>query len=247
MHVQSLRGKLIKNKLNSLFSGKIMGRIVIIILTALAVIFMSWLCNDEENDKESFRFSEIVSAEGKKPLSSSSLDLMQSKVTVIDLHDDGKSEISGDGAVAALSGISIDCGGTYVLKGKLSDGQIYVNAENGGELVLDGADIKSLKGAAIVATGGETRLVLQEGTENYLSDAKKYADGEFTDGCIYSEKSLVISGKGKLKIDGNYADGISCGEKLVIEGGELSVEAVRNALHGKGAVLLRGGNVYLGA
>ena len=89
------------------------------------------------------------------------------------------------------------------------------------ELVLDGADIKSLKGAAIVATGGETRLVLQEGTENYLSDAKKYADGEFTDGCIYSEKSLVISGKGKLKIDGNYADGISCGEKLSLTTGRL--------------------------
>ena len=220
-----------------------MGRIFILIVTVLAVILMSWFCNEEGPDKENAQSSNIVASESRKY----SVSALQNSATVINLKDDGKSEICGSGATAALSGVSIDGAGTYVLSGKLSDGQVYVNAEDGVKLILDGADINSSTGAAIVATGGETHLVLQDGTENHLSDAKIYANGEFTDGCIYAEKTLVIEGKGKLKIDGNFADGISCGERLVIEGGELRVDAVRNALHGKSAVLLRGGNVYLGA
>lgn len=223
-------------------------------VTVLAVFVMTWFCVENEDKKEN-GVSSGVTAFGDKVVSDGvrsvqvdeNADCDKAYVTVVDLKDGGGSRIYGKGAQAALSGVHIDRAGTYILSGELTDGQIYVNAEEGVDLVLNGVKIKSSKGAALVATGGETRLILKENSENYLSDADSYANGEFTDGCVYAEKSLVIGGKGKLFINGNYADGISCGEHLVIESGEVRVVAVRNALYGKNAVLLNGGNVLLGA
>lgn len=165
-------------------------------------------------------------------------------------------ELQGTGAqVTAPEGfvtwqdkqLFIQRGGTYVITGTLSDGQIYIAAPDTEkvQLVLAGANITSLSSAPIVAQSCDKLiLTLKEGTENFCTDASIYTD-DLAKGCISSSCNLTINGAGALTVQGNYNNGISTKGDLRITNGVITVSAENNALKGNDSVCICGGNITI--
>lgn len=149
--------------------------------------------------------------------------------------------------------VTIREAGTYVLEGTLEDGQVIVAAgeEDLVRLVLNGAVLSSSDSSVIqVDSADKVVLILAEGTENTISDGIGYASEEDTDipdAAIYSKADLTINGTGSLTVQGNSVDGISGKDDLIITGGNIEVEAVRDAIRGKDSILMKDGNLILKA
>ena len=153
--------------------------------------------------------------------------------------------------------VKITAGGTYVLSGKLSDGQIYVEAgENQVRLIFNGIDVTCSDNAPVYLNNGKKVVITVAcGTVNKLADTDNYSKastetdettGEVSyepNGALFSKKSLTINGSGTLEIDGNFNNGLSCKDELKIINAELKVEAVNNGIKGNDLVVIRNANI----
>ncbi len=153
--------------------------------------------------------------------------------------------------------VKITAGGTYVLSGKLSDGQIYVEAgENQVRLIFNGIDVTCSDNAPVYLNNGKKVVITVAcGTVNKLADTDNYSKastetdettGEVSyepNGALFSKKSLTINGSGTLEIDGNFNNGLSCKDELKIINAELKVEAVNNGIKGNDFVVIRNANI----
>lgn len=160
----------------------------------------------------------------------------------------------GKGAEVKDGKITISAAGTYVVSGKLDDGQIIVNVKDKGvvRLVLNAAEIHNSTTSAIyVEEAGKTILSLQEGTSNLVSDGTKYmypdASTDEPNAAIFSKDDLTINGTGKLVVQGNFNNGITSKDKLKITGGNLDIHAVDNGLMGKDLVAVQAGTFTIAA
>ncbi|WP_063753144.1 carbohydrate-binding domain-containing protein, partial [Streptomyces resistomycificus] len=168
----------------------------------------------------------------------------------VDVTLDGDSaDVEGAGAKADGSTVTIGSGGTYRISGKLTDGQIVVNAPGRTvTLILDGVDIASSTGAAIAATEAEeVVVVLADGSENTLSDTDSYAEDEDADAALFSAGNLTVGGGGSLLVRGNGNDGIASKDGLVIVSGTVTVQAADDGIRGKDHLVVEGGTVTVTA
>ncbi len=225
------------------FFGKtIMGRIILLILSVCIALFLSFSSVKDESDSRTKSDGAEVGFADTAVRTETPLQRAETAGATKIVLNDGGCSVEGEGARVSAGGVFIEGAGTYVISGTLTDGQVYAEAEGPLEIVLDGAKISSSKGSALTVLGEQARIVLADGSENELTDAESYGSGEYSQGCVFAEKNLVISGGGSLRVNGNYADGIACGEELLIESGSLCVSAARYGLKG-GSVLLSGGSV----
>ena len=144
--------------------------------------------------------------------------------------------------------VKITEGGVYTLTGKLKDGQILIEApkEDKVELILSGAEISSRDGAAIECREAKDLiLTLAEGTKNTLTDGE--TEREEASAALFSKADLKIRGEGSLNVEGNYKHGIDTKDDLTIEGGDITVRSVSDALRGKDSVSVEGGSFDLKA
>lgn len=154
-----------------------------------------------------------------------------------------------EGVTVDGSTVTITEAGVYRLSGSL-DGRVVVAAPEDAlvVLVLDGADITNSAGAAIeVQTADDVAIHLAEGSENSVSDAASYSDDAAANAAIYAQSDLTISGEGSLSVTGNGNDGITSTDDLVILSGGVEVTAVDDALRGKDALVVEGGELKLTA
>ncbi|MCU1436279.1 MAG: hypothetical protein JWR71_3004 [Pseudarthrobacter sp.] len=178
-----------------------------------------------------------------------------------DLTWDAASEVAvtlADGASSVASGsssdavkvdgdtVTIGAAGTYRLSGSLSDGQVVVAAgeEDVVRIILDGAEISSSTGSPfVVQSANEAIVYLEDGTSNSLGDATTYADTaeDAPNAALYSQADLTLAGSGSLSVEGNFNDGISSKDGLVLAAGNVTVDATDDGIVGKDyAVLLDG-------
>ncbi|MFM9274735.1 carbohydrate-binding domain-containing protein [Pseudarthrobacter sp. NKDBFgelt] len=163
---------------------------------------------------------------------------------------DGTSTAAGGTSSSAVKidggTVTITAAGTYRLSGSLSDGQVVVAAgeEDVVRIILDGADITNSTGSPfVVESANEAIVYLADGTTNFLSDASTYADQgtDAPNAAVYSMADLTIAGPGSLTVDGNFNDGISSKDGLVLAAGNVTVDAADDGIVGKDyAVLLDG-------
>lgn len=163
----------------------------------------------------------------------------------IAVEDSGADQVSVSGNVA-----TIVASGTYRVTGTLSDGQLLVNAPDGGlvQIILNGANITSLSGAPIfVQEAGKTILILADGTVNVLADQDGYvlADGEDEPNApLFSKDDLSIyggaEGTGTLTVYANYKDGIVSKDGLVIANARITVVSENDdGIRGKDYLVIR--------
>lgn len=170
------------------------------------------------------------------------------KETTITLSN-GASAAAGENAGSvAVDGnvVTIKAGGTYRVSGSLADGTIVVAAgeEDVVRIVLDNASVTSSTGPAVdIKSANEALLYLADGTSNTLSDAANYADTgtDAPSAAVYSLADLTVAGPGALTVNGNYQDGITSKDGLVLASGNVSVKAVDDGIKGKDYTVLLDG------
>lgn len=167
------------------------------------------------------------------------------------LFDGENSTIQGTGADGVGAVTTITQGGSYVLAGNYA-GQIVVDVSDNSQvtLVLNGLNVTAPNGPALweKQSGGLT-IVLAAGTHNSLTDTVNYTVDDQGDpnGALYVKNSLTLTGEGSLEVNGQYEHGVVVKDDLVIEGGSLSITALKDGLRGRDSTLIKGGNITITA
>ena len=162
--------------------------------------------------------------------------------------------VSGSGASANGTTLTISADGVYEVSGVLSDGQIIIDAPDKAivELVLSGVNISNSKNSAIYCKSCDDFIItLTENTHNVLSDAKSYTYDDTAkqepNAALFSKTDLNIGGSGWLTVNANFNHGISTKDDLVIEGGGFTVTSVADAIRGKDSLVILNGKFELNA
>lgn len=204
--------------------------------------------------------TETGSADTENSLDESAMDLEftardldvgyeESTAVQVTLSDSGI-QVSGDGAEADGTTLTIKEEGTYVISGSLSSGQIVIEADDSAKihLVLNGASVRCENSAALLIRGADKVFVtLAEGSENTLESGSEAPSGEDenVDGVIFSRSDLTLNGSGSLTINAGYKHGIVSKDDLVITGGVYNITAVGGGLYGKDCVKILDGTFNL--
>lgn len=170
----------------------------------------------------------------------------ESSATKITLSGDSAS-VSGSGAAAEGSTVTISTAGTYIVSGNLTDGSITVTTSENDkvQIVLNSVKIVSSSGPAIdIQSADKCFITLAEGTQNSLSDGSAFAS-EDANACIYATCDLTINGSGSLDVSGNYRHGVFSKDDLVVYGGTIWVSAVEDGLNGKDSVKIGAGDISI--
>lgn len=162
-------------------------------------------------------------------------------------------QINGSGAAEENGTVTITAGGVYVVKGTLDDGRVVVNAP--GEdvtLALENADITCPDSSPLyIYKAASVLLWLPEGSASTLTDGGSYTFGDALssaeedepNACLYSKADLIIAGGGALAVNGNYNNGVTSKDALVIDGPALTVSAANNGITGKDSCTVQGAAV----
>lgn len=204
--------------------------------------------------------TETGSADTENSLDESAMDLEftardldvgyeESTAVQVTLSDSGI-QVSGDGAEADGTTLTIKEEGTYVISGSLSSGQIVVEADDSAKihLVLNGVSVRCENSAALLIRGADKVFItLAEGSENTLESGSEAPSGEDenVDGVIFSRSDLTLNGSGSLTINAGYKHGIVSKDDLVITGGVYNITAVGGGLYGKDCVKILDGTFNL--
>ena len=160
--------------------------------------------------------------------------------------------VSGSGAKADGSTITITEEGVYIVSGTLEDGQIIVDASDSDkvQIVLDGVNINCETNAAIyVREADKVFITLAENSSNTLGDGNEYTqiDDNTVDGVIFSKSDLVCNGTGSLTIEADYKHGIVSKDDLVITGGTYKITAADNGITAKDQLKILDGSFDIDA
>ena len=174
------------------------------------------------------------------------------EVTQITLNG---SELSTKGTGVEVEGstVTITNGGTYVIAGKLNDGQIIVDSQDKEvvRLILNGVEITSSNSSPIYIKNAKKAVIsLETGTTNKLSDSTSYVleeDADEPDATLFSKDDLTINGTGSLIIEANYNHGIASKDELKIMEGAIEVTSVGSGIKGKDMVAIKGGDITIKA
>lgn len=164
---------------------------------------------------------------------------------------DGDSiQVSGTGAAADGNVLTIGRAGTYLISGRLTEGQIIVDTEDKSAVILqlNGASVTNTSGPALFVRNSNGLLIyMQEGTVNTFVSGKEKeisaqsADSAATGGAVMLSDDAAIGGKGTLRIYGYINNGIHCSNDLVIDSATIEVTAVNNGIKGKDSLTVNGG------
>lgn len=169
--------------------------------------------------------------------------------------EDGNTKVKGNTKAVSVKDncITISAGGTYRLSGKLTKGQVLVTGSEKVKLYLDGVEITSPSGPALVCTNEKrTILSLAKGSQNTLTDSADNADTEIN-GCnvsacaLFAQDKLTINGSGSLTVAGSSVDGIVCKDDLKLVNGTITVEAAQDGVKGKDCVAMFGADLNVTA
>ena len=160
--------------------------------------------------------------------------------------------VSGSGAKADGSTITITEEGVYIVSGTLEDGQIIVDASDSDkvQIVLDGVHINCKTNAAIyVREADKVFITLAENSSNTLGGGNEYTqiDDNTVDGVIFSKSDLVCNGTGSLTIEADYKHGIVSKDDLVITGGTYKIIAADNGITAKDQLKILDGSFDIDA
>ena len=151
-----------------------------------------------------------------------------------------------DGSGISLDGgvLSITEGGDFAISGTL-DGCITVDTDDKVRLRFANVSINAVSGPAVyIKNADKAYITLEDGTENYLTDADEYL-GDYADlkGCISAKDKLEINGSGALKVTSAAHRGINASDSLEISDGNVTVNAEKDGIRVNDTLTVSGGEV----
>ncbi len=156
--------------------------------------------------------------------------------------------ISGQGASAEGTVLTISAAGTYVLSGTMPDGAVVVDAADADEvrIVLNGASITCANGAPLFLKNADQLILsLAPVTENSLEDGATYTYGLYDatedepSAALFAKDDLTINGTGTLSVTAHYNDGIAGNDDVRIVEGTLHIIAADDGIVGKDMVAIK--------
>ena len=142
----------------------------------------------------------------------------------------------------------ISAKGNYILSGSYN-GRILINVseEDKVRLILNGVNITSTEGPAIYEKQADKLIItLAADTENTLTDGAPVKDDDDTIGAaLYAEDDLSINGTGTLTVNGTQKHGIQSKADLIIANGNITVNAVKDAVRGRNSILILDGTLNI--
>ncbi len=158
-------------------------------------------------------------------------------------------QLNGSSATCEGSGVTVEGNkvyitgeGTYVIAGTLNDGYIEVNTKLKVKLKLNGVDITNSSGPAIMITDAKRlTITLIEGTTNNLEDGTSTV----YDGALFSNDTIEIKGAGTLNITGNNAHGIASDDDIVINNGNININAAKSGMMANDDISVSGGKLNI--
>lgn len=211
-----------------------------IIMTAVCVVLLFGGCAGDGGNNNSSGYAgenDYLNNQEAAPDSSEKRPLRPVTATVT--LEDKNIKIDGAGASADGSTLNISADGVYEIAGKLSDGQIIIDAPDTAvvELVLAGIDITSTKNAAIYCKKCDELVVtLKENTNNILNDASSYTyentEKKEPNATLFSKTDMNIGGSGWLTVNANFKHAINSKDNLLIKGGGYKITSAADAVRG---------------
>ena len=222
-------------------------------LTAMitaAGLFVSCAAIASGNDPEEETTSS-VNGETAELVSERDTDPSYDEDEAVTIELQGDTASCDSSSVTAEAGkVTISEGGTYIISGSLTDGQIIVDAEDDTvQLVLSGCGIECSTSAAVyVKAADKVFLTLDEGSSNELSNSGTFeADGDNNvDGVIFSKDDLTINGDGGLTISSSD-HAVVCKDDLVIAGGQIDITASGDGIQSKETLTIEDGIIDIEA
>lgn len=228
------------------------------VLMAVTVGMLAGCSATNQGTAASSTVAEVATSTVDYDLTFSSDDLEigydEADATTIQLADD-QSSTDGEGVSVDGNIVTITSGGTYLISGTLSDGQIKITAPDTEDvhLILNGVSITSSSSAPLLIEEADTVYVtLAADTENTLTDKAGSTatigtgtDATKIDGTIFSKTDLTINGSGSLIINGNTNHGIVSKDDLTIVSGTYQITAAGQGLSGKDSVKIKDGTFTL--
>jgi hypothetical protein len=160
--------------------------------------------------------------------------------------------VTGAGAAAAGSKVTITAAGLYNIGGTLTDGQIIVSAPDDAKVILvfNGVNITCSNNAPVyVKSADKVTITLASGTSNSVIDGTVYVledtASEEPSAAIFSNDDLTINGSGSLTIKANYNHGIQSKDDLKINGGNVTVTSKNDALKGRDSVTVKDATITI--
>lgn len=172
--------------------------------------------------------------------------------TTITLNGD-TCKISGNGAYVNGNQVVISGGGKYVISGTWDDGSIVVDAYESSKVFikLTGVNIYCSDDACFrVNQADKVFLTLAEGTVNTLESGEEYSDEALEDGTggtIFAHDDLTINGSGSLTVTAKYKHGIDANDDLIITGGTIAINAVKDGVHVNDSVRIKDADITIDA
>lgn len=238
---------------------KTITKIILISAFALSLLIVCDCLSSEALDTEEVTETEVIANNAADALAANCEDHEKTEdytwdsneVVHIVLNYD---TIATDGAGVTIDGgtITITSGGTYVISGNLSDGQIIVDSDDKKtvRLILNGAFVCCSSSAAmLIENAKKTVIVLAENTVNYFCDERpEDYEGPLENepnAAIFSRDDLTICGDGSLAVDGNVNDGIAGKDGLIIAGGIIDVNAIDDGIRGKDYLVIHDAKIIV--
>ncbi len=210
---------------------------IILIALSLAVLILSGCDQNIDNISENEILGEDIASGEDIPSVSEHTDNGSSD-TIPFPEVDLKDEISTTPEVISDDATTITQSGTYEFTGDYLSSTITVNVNKETDegtvyLVLNNANIESETDTPINIIEAKDVVIVLEGENSVTQGEIITTDEEFPSGAIHSKADTVITGDGSLIVNTLYMDGINSRDDLIIEGGNITVNAVEHGIEGK--------------
>lgn len=228
-----------------------------VITASLTIVGTFTGCKNDSNDEKSSKENTVSSVSYSyinTEFDSDDLEIGYDETSAVNIKlNKTSAEISGKGANADGSVVTITDEGVYVVSGELSNGRLVVDAGKKKDIriILNGAKITCDDNAPLyIKQADKVIITLDENSENVLTDGASYLNDEDdsnVDGALFSRSDLTINGSGKLTVNANYKHGIVCKDDLVIAGGDYNLTAKSGGIYGKDSLRIKNGNFEINA
>lgn len=180
------------------------------------------------------------------------LEQLMKGATAIAL-DGGSADIKGPGASFQSGKVIISTGGSYLISGRLDNGQLLVDTgeeKQDVNLILDAVDIRCKTEPGIwIQRAEDTRVyVLDTAESRIVSGDGQTLEAPALDasgGAIYARDDIEFMGPGTLILEGYLNNGVGCKNDITVSGGTLDIKAANNGLKGNESVNISGGQVII--
>ena len=131
--------------------------------------------------------------------------------------------------------------GTYIISGKLTNGQLIVDATDEAkiQIVLNGVEISYSSSAALyIKQADKVFVTVNENTTNILSNTEGFIqDGdEKIDSAVFSKEDITFNGNGVLNVESPYGNGIVSKDDLVLSTGTYVINAENHGIEAKDCI-----------